>query len=277
MIPLLRRYNVFALTTQDDQNQCLTDAATKCPNELALTPSVAVEQMPVASWLKSRGIKKVGLLDQQIDFTEEEVPAFKKAAAALGISTTLATFPATAVDLTPEMDQLKSAGAQAVYVLALGPPVGYALKARSGLGWNVPILFDPAAAATGPASLASPAQYRNSWEDIPFVENPATTTPAIPALIQYSKPFGGVTAAPLTSAADGWDILVDLNDALKEDGGNLSTKALDAAMLPLPTTDPMRLFSRELGFTGSDHDNTLSQPNDYGLVPVAPMVDGRIK
>ena len=174
------------------------------------------------------------------------------------------------------MDQLKSAGAQAVYALALGPPVGYALKARSGLAWNVPILFDPAAAATGRASLASPSQYRNSWEDIPFVENPAITTAAIPELIQYSKPFGGVTPAALTSAADGWDILVDLDDALQAAGGSLSTKALDAAMLHLPTTDPMRLFSRQLGFT-SDHDNTLSQPDDYGLVPVAPMVDGRIK
>lgn len=277
LIPVLKRYDVFALTTQDPQYQCLTAGATNCPNEFTLTPSVQVEQVPVASWLKARGIKKVGLLDQQIDFTEQEVPVFKKAAAADGISTTVATFPATAVDLTPEMDALKSAGAQAVYVLALGPPVGYSLKARSGLGWNVPILFDPAAAATGPASLVSAALYKNSWEDIPFVENPATTAPAIQDMIQYSKPYlGGVTVAPLTSAADGWDILVDLNDAVKAAGGSLSTKALDAGILHIPTTDPLRLFSRELGFTAADHDNTLSQADDYGLVPVAPMVDGRI-
>jgi branched-chain amino acid transport system substrate-binding protein len=277
VIPVLKRYNVLSLLNQDPSYVCVKHADVDCPNEFSLTVSVASEQVPVANWLKAKKIKKVGILEQELDYTEEETPAVVKAAGSLGIAHTIATFPTSAVDLTPEMDELKSAGVQAVYVLALGPSVGYAYKARAALGWKAPILCDPACAATGPAGLVSAADYKNSWEDIPFTENGGTPNAARSAMIRYAAPYyGGVTTSPLISGATGWDPLIDLDDAVTAAGGSLDPKALSAALLKIPPTDPRRLFSRELGYTATNHDNTLSQPNDYEMVPVAPMTSGQV-
>lgn len=50
--------------------------------------------------------------------------------------------------------------------------------------------------------------------------------------------------------------MVALAAAVKAANGSLDPKALSAAMLKIPATDPLRTFSRKLGYSASDHDNT---------------------
>jgi branched-chain amino acid transport system substrate-binding protein len=277
LIPVIAKHNVFAVALNDGTHQCLTNSQTACPNEWTLADYSIEDEYPVASWFKAHGIKKVGILEEQIDFTETETPGIEKALKQDGIAYTVANFPATAVDLTPQVQQLKAAGAQGVFTEALVAPAGYALVGRAKLGWKVPMIFDVAASSLDLTKLAPVADVKNkTYEDIFYEMDPKDPSPGIPALLKYSKPFGNITVVPLDVASTGWDEVVALADAVKVAGGATDVNSLDAAMMKIPPTDPLRTFSRKLGFSAADHENVLGAPNDYEIVPAGPVVNGQV-
>jgi ABC-type branched-subunit amino acid transport system substrate-binding protein len=277
LIPVIAKHNVFAFAKDDGSFQCATKVATTCPNEFTQQPGSDLDQqVPVASWLKSKGIKKVGILEEQIDYTEGETPYFIKALNQVGISHTVATFPATAIDLTPQMQQLKSSGAQAVFAEALGPAAGYALQARAKLDWNVPIVFDFAASGLDLTKLAPASQEKNADEVISSPMDPKDPSQGIALLLKYSKPYGPVASVPLDVGATQWDDLTILNNALKIDGNSLNVKALDAAMLHIPATDPLYVNYKKDGWSATNHDDVLASAKDWEVVPVGPVVNGQV-
>ena len=99
------------------------------------------------------------MLEGQIDFAETEAPEFIKAIAKYGISHVTASFPSTAVDLTPQMQELKADGAQAVF---MEPAGGRGPTARSTLKWNVPVIFDIAASSLDLTKLVSPSLVKHN-------------------------------------------------------------------------------------------------------------------
>jgi ABC-type branched-subunit amino acid transport system substrate-binding protein len=277
LIPVLAKRNAFAIAEDDGEEQCQTDAASKCANTWTQADPPATSTLSVAAWLHQHHITKVGLLDEQIDFAETEAPEFIKAIGKYGISHVTASFPSTAVDLTPQVQQLKAAGAQAVFMEGLGPPAGYALKARANLQWNAPVIFDIAAASLDLTKLVSPSLVKNNvFEDIFYVEDPKNPSPGIPLLQKLGDKFGPLTSQPLDDSALAWDYIVNLNDVIKAAGGKTDIKSLDAAALKMPSHDPLRLFTRTLHWTTDDHENVDSQADDYEVVPAGPIVKGQV-
>ena len=277
LIPVLARYPVLGIFTSDAENECRTNAQKHCPNIWTISPATAAEQTDVATWMNNKGFKKLGIVEMEIDYTESETPLIEGAVAPYHMSHTVAAFPMSAVDLTPQMSELKASGAQVVYAEALGPAVGYILRARAQLGWNVPVVFDLAASSSNPASLAPPALYKGTYMNIFYDNDPEDPSAGIPAMLKYASPYGAVTSGPLNATADGWDEIVALDAAVTQAGGAVDVKSLDAAMLQVPPTNPLRNFSDTLGFTASDHDNDLNSPLNFEVVPVAPIVNGQIK
>ena len=277
LIPVIAKRNVFAMALNDGTYQCATNSQTNCPNEWTLADPGITDELPVAAWLKAHGVKKVGILEEEIDFTETETPDFIKALDQEGIAHTTATFPATALDLTPQVQQLKAAGAQAVFTEALVAPAGYALTGRAKLGWNAPMIFDVAASSLDLTKLAPIADVKNNaYEDVFYEMNPKDPAPGIQHLLTYGKQFGGVAAVPLDVASTGWDEIVALNEAVKEDGGSLAVKNLDAAMLKISPTDPNRTFTLKLAWSPSDHENVDAQSADFQVVPAGPVANGQV-
>ena len=277
LIPVLAKHNVFAIAEDDGKQQCATNAAAKCPNTWTQADPPATSTLSAAEWLHRHHIKKVGLLSEQIDFAETESPEFLKAIGKYGIAHVTASFPSTAVDLTPQMQQLKAGGAQAVYVEALGAPSGYALKARANLGWNAPMIFDIAAASLDLTKLVAPSEVKNNvFEDIFYVEDPKNPSPAIPLLQKLGDRYGPLTSQPLDDSGLAWDYIVNLNDVVKAAGGKTDVKSLDAAAIRMPATDRLRLFTRKLGWTTDDHENVHAAANDYEVVPAGPIIKGQV-
>ena len=277
LIPVIAKRSLFAMALNDGTHQCQTNASVTCPNEFTLAAPSQDQQVTVANWLKQKGIKKVGILVEAIDFAQTETPSFVTALNQAGIAHTAVKFPSTSIDVTPELQQLKASGAQAVYVEALAAPAGEAFKARATLSWNVPLVFDIASASLDLTKLAPVADDKNAYEDIFDEQSPKDRSPGIPTLLKYSKPFGNITVVPLDVASTGWDELVALNAAVKEAGGSLKVKDLDAAMLKLPPTDPNRTFSLKLGWTAKDHENVRATPKDFVVVPVGAVVNGQVQ
>jgi ABC-type branched-subunit amino acid transport system substrate-binding protein len=277
LIPVLAKRNVFAIAEDDGESQCATDAATKCPNTWTQADPPATSTLPAATWLHAHHITKVGILAEEIDFAQAEGPAFLKAIGKYGISHVTATFPDTSVDLTPQVQQLKAAGAQAIFVQALGSPAGFALKARASLGWHAPMIFDIAASSLDLTKLVPPAEVRDHvYEDIFRVENPSDPSPAIPLLLKLGGRYGPITSEPIDDSALAWDYIVNLNDVIKAANGKTDIRSLDAAALKMPATDPLRMFTRKLAWSSADHENVDAEASDYEIVPAGPIIKGQV-
>jgi branched-chain amino acid transport system substrate-binding protein len=276
MIPIIAKHPVFTLAENDGNNQCLTDASTECPSEWSMADPSIEDMLTLAKWAHDRGYKKIGLLQETDTLSESETPYFIKALNKYGIAHTEATFPATAVDVTPQMQQLKGTHPQAVFMEGLGAPAGYTLVARAKLSWNVPVAFDIAASSLDLTKLVPAADTKNAFEDVFYEQDPKDPSPGIPAMLKYTKPFGTVGPAALDTMSVGWDSLVDLAAAAKVDGGKLDTASLDAAMLKLPAADPLRTFSQRLGYTAGDHENQRASVRDFEIVPAGPVVNGQV-
>lgn len=277
LIPVLAKRQVLAIALQDGNQQCLTNGSVTCPNEWTLTDPYNVSILAAANWFVAHHVKKVGILAETDTLSEAETPLMVKALKSDGIPTTIATYPATATDLTPEVQALKGAGVTGVWFEGLGAPSGYALTARAKLGLTAPMILDVAGSSLDLTKLVPAADLKSIYEDVYAEQVPSNTTPGIRDLIQYSKPYGAVTSVPLDVTSVGWDSVVLLNAAVKEAGGALGVKQLDAAMLKIPSTDPLRTFEQKLGFTTADHDNALAAPADYAIVPAGPVANGQVQ
>ena len=148
------------------------------------------------------------------------------------------TFPATAVDLTPQMQELEGTKPQAVFMEGLGAPAGYTLVDRAKLNWNVPVTFDVAASSLDLTKLVPAADLKNVSETVYYEENPSDPAPGIKNMLKYTKPYGSVAGTGLDVLTVGWDGLVDLDAAVKAAGGKTDVNSLDVAMLHIPPTDP---------------------------------------
>jgi ABC-type branched-subunit amino acid transport system substrate-binding protein len=277
LIPVIARHDVFAMALNDGANQCLTDASTKCPNEFTLADASNLPQVAVANWMHSKGYTKAGIMQEAILFTQHETPYFLAAAKPLGITSSTASFPATALDITPELSQLKGANPQVLFTEVLAAPSGYAITGRAKLGWNVPMVFDVAGSSLDLTTLAPPAEVKKQvYEDIFYEMDPSDPSAGIKNMLQYSKPYGNIAVVPLDVASTGFDEVVALNAAVHADGGSLAVKDLDAGMLKIPPTDPNRTFSRELGYTANNHENVLGKADDFEIVPAGPVINGQV-
>jgi branched-chain amino acid transport system substrate-binding protein len=277
LIPVLAKHNVFAIALQDGSEQCQTNAAVDCPNEWTLSDNYGESLTTASNWFVAKGFKKVGVLQETDTLSESETPLILKDLKAHGIATALATYPATATSVTPELQALESDHAQAVFFEGLGAPSGYALTARAALGWKVPMVFDVAGSSADLTKLAPSADVKDAYEDVYAEQDPSDKVPGIKAMLQYTKPYGNIANVGLDTPSTGWDAVVALDDAVKQAGGSLSVKSLDAAMLHLPPTDPLRTFTHKLGYTRSDHENVLAEPSDFTVIPAGPVIGGQVQ
>src|SRR6202012_844059 len=114
-----------------------------CPSMFTPGGPVSDEILQAAQWLKQKGFKKVGILEEEEAFAETETQPLIADLENAGVATTTATFNPTALDVQPQISELKSAGAQAIFVEALAGAAGYAATGRTALGFqSTPLVFD---------------------------------------------------------------------------------------------------------------------------------------
>jgi ABC-type branched-subunit amino acid transport system substrate-binding protein len=280
MVPVLKRDGLMAGGLNDGTDQCATDAQATCPTTFWLGSPEADQTEAAANYIKQHGYKKVGILTEALAYTQSESSSLVKSLKADGVSSDVVTFSATQVSLTPQVDELKSAGADVMFVAALGAPDGYATSARASLDYNVPILFDLASSSADITKLAPASQLKNTSEEIFRSNNAALHLPGATALLASTKQFGGIPkGGALDTLAYAWDDLVALHDAAAQAHASTQT-ALVAAENHLDTaaqSDPLYLLDPHVRWTSSDHDTVAATPADYYFVPVGPLVNGQVK
>jgi branched-chain amino acid transport system substrate-binding protein len=273
LIPIMKKYNQFAITL-DDAGECAK--VSNCPTEFVVKGNPADPAHAAANFFKSKGIKKVGVLEEAIAFTQGETPGIVAALKADGITPTVVSFPATATDVTPEMQSLKGAGVQGVFAEALGPPAGYTLASRAKLSWSIPVVFDVAASSLDLTKLATPTEVKNAFLNVyncqnggaPLTAGMKAMTSNIPS--QYTTEASGQAC---DIAGNGWDVMMEFANAAKQ-APSLTASALTNAMLnltPAAQTDPLYVTSKVKKYTTSDHDDAGEVPSDFTVIPVGPV------
>lgn len=274
LIPVLKRDGVYAVSVNDGNSVCVQASA--CPTQFSINGPSPLQTTAPSQWFAQQKLTNVGVIDAQLDFTENEATTIGPQLAKEGIKSETASFPLSAVSVTSEMQQLKSAGAQAVFAAAFGAPVGYILGARSQLGWNVPVVFDVAGASFNIPGLAPASQLSNVYETAFRCMNPANNMPAL-ALISKYAPTKEDPTVPCNQVAGGWDATMVFAGAAKA-AKSLSPSALVTATEGLKlsaSTTPLADYGGYC-YTSTDHENACQSASDWNVVPVGKIVNTRL-
>lgn len=264
---------------QDSANACATNAPVNCPTRFVPVPTTATNMAATAAFFKSKGVTSVGLLNEEDGFSESEVPILQAALTKVGITSVVQSFAATAVDVTPEMQSLKSAGVGAIWGAALGPSAAYIANARFNLGMTIPLAFDAGAGAQDLTSIIPAAQLTNVFESVGRPQVAAVPEPgrtdlyasAVADGFNPKLPFGGMNEPLPVSIV--WDSFVLMRDAAAQ-AKSIKTSAMVKALLSLNKTgqnDPLYMYANKMAFTKSIHQDVAATPATYSLVPVAPL------
>jgi branched-chain amino acid transport system substrate-binding protein len=232
--------------------------------------------------LKNSGYKSVGLLVEGLEFTEGEVPTLTADLKSAGISYHLANFQPTALDLTPEMSQLKADSPDALIVCAISASAGYALKARAQLNWNVPVVGDVAFGDTNLVSLV-PASDLQGVQAVIYGSSkyltPAQRPAGLTTFLKYMQPYMNATISglPMVTMGRAWDGLMAIAAAAKQ-ANSIDAAAISKALENFgDTSDPNFVVFPQIGYTPSNHEDTLTTIADYPVVGVGSIVGGMLK
>jgi hypothetical protein len=148
MIPILARNEVFSVALTDG-GHCEVNADVVCPHHWTLSVPNSVAPQTAVNWIDAQQFTKAGILEPTTSYSAEVTQGFETSASAAGISVDIASFPPTAVDLAPQMQELKQNGAQVVFAEGIGS-AQYAFAARAALRWDVPVAVRPVRERSGP-------------------------------------------------------------------------------------------------------------------------------
>jgi hypothetical protein len=181
--------------------------------------------------------------------------------------------------VTPEVQNLKADGADVMVVSALGPAVGYALKARSELGWNVPIVFDAVSASEDITKVAPQSEWQGTIGEVLRPVDGCLNLTGVQTMLEEAKQFGGIPAnGALDVPGYAWDEFIQVHNAAAQ-AGSTDFQALLNAENHLNSTaaaDPLLILDQKLAWTGEIHGDVLATAGDLQLIPVAPVQNGQV-
>ncbi len=256
----------------------LTDP-TKYPNYFSMPPSqigIAQEEFTDA---KAAGVTHAGVISGEDAFGESWATAAKQASQNTGLAATFETYADTALDMTPQLQRLQSAGSNALFVQGFGAPVGAVLQSRVKLGWNVPVYCETTCAVTDLVTsslVGTPAEanLKVQLPDLDVYSPPSQQPQAVTNYINALKAIAPITL-PLSQNSFNYDALMVVAQAAKQ-ANSIATPDLDKAMenLQQPTNAPW-VTLKQYHFTGTSHA-AVGSGKDYPLVVPTHLVNGQV-
>jgi branched-chain amino acid transport system substrate-binding protein len=160
-----------------------------------------------------------------------------------GFSVSVQTYdPATAIDVTPQLEALKAQNPDILVVSGFGAIAGYILKDRSKIGWNIPTAGDASFTANALTTLATPQQLTNvsvlATNKSQIYKPLSQRDEAFQTLYKDVLPKSGTFSAPFGLYADGWDDIILAKAAATQAGSFASTAMTQALENLKDSTDP---------------------------------------
>jgi branched-chain amino acid transport system substrate-binding protein len=255
----------------------------KYPYNFDITPSDANLARPICSYAKSLNVGSVAVLYADDASDEVSGPAIQNYCKSDGMTVTgAAEYDPTALNMTPELEQLKSGNPQALVIEGFGAPVGYILKDLSVMGWKPPhIIGDLAVAITNliytppPTGLLGTAELANvNVETLgSTVYQPSSDeTSAFKAMLSAFKQEGSIPG-PLILAYQ-YDSLQMFAAAAKQAGTVTDVAAIAKAMGHLkPGSAQTGVFAR-YNYSPTSHSPNVAD-NEFAFPKPSTLIDGQ--
>jgi branched-chain amino acid transport system substrate-binding protein len=276
-LPLVTRHKIlsFGIT----QTSTSGNPSTNPYNFDVVAPSAAVAAK-LCSTAASRGYSKVGLLYSNSAFGATIGPLIQSSCQGKHVSVSSEQFDTTSLDMTAQLEALKSDGVNALIVDSYGSPTTYILQDIQRIGWNVPVLGDTAVASSNATTLTSPSGLvgTSAVNDVQMVTISAAdaNTVAWAGLRKMKaalvKEFKGKVPASFILAQD-YDA-VELAAAASKAARSVSGPAMAKILVTKKYSTTSLGYFQYYNFTTKSHDATL--PNsDLTLVPPSVVKNGQ--
>jgi branched-chain amino acid transport system substrate-binding protein len=226
----------------------------------------------IASKLKSMGITSVGVIDADDARGQDNIASYKKVFSADGIQISTALVPDSAVDATPQLQQLMSESPKALVVNAFAPTATAIIAAINKLDIQVPIIgsqtFTSSVSAFKTADLSKVTLQALTWtvKGTPIQSTPAWTT--FWTAVKKEAPTLTFNVNNYTIAYNA----VVLAAAAATKAGSTDPAKMAAAAENLTSTDAP-LYIGPLNFTATDHMAKTDSQYWY-YTKAIPQVDG---
>jgi branched-chain amino acid transport system substrate-binding protein len=229
--------------------------AHKFPYNFSTAPTTAIGYTTLVKSFTTKGYKKVGILVPATTFGSGQASLAEKGLRKAGIAYKVASFAATTLSVTPQLETLQAYDPTVLYYVGYGPVVGHILTDLHTLGWNVPSVGNPAVAATNLKTLVTATVLSKTVVEAFSVAQyipPAKRSEALRICLAALKQQGPISL-PLYNYTFTYDGIMLLSMAVKQ-AGSITTSKVVAALehLKQVTPKPYVSFPKE-GYSPTKH------------------------
>lgn len=230
-----------------------------------------------ATTFTEKGIDRIGLLYPDIPAGTTAAASYKKVLPAAGIEVVDTSYKADALDMSAQLERLKSEKVDAVLIWSLGPSGGYILKSRHKIGMTTPFYGDTSVANGNVGAVITPEEAEGvelaTW-NVNVKADESTYTQGARDLIAQLAADKVTYKGPISIYALSYDaILLGLNAmANAKDPSEVASWA-DAMIEQGDPTFPLAISDGKTGWTA---ENRFRQDmGGISLIPASvPLVDG---
>ena len=209
--------------------------------------------MIVGEAVEKRGLKKVAFLCDDTNYGQSGCTKMTAAMDSRKLKPVyVGKFKIKDTDMTAQLQQARSAGAKALLVYGIGPELAQIANGMQKLGYKVPMIgswtlsmsnFIDAAGANGDGATMPQT----------FIQNGASSDKAKSFIADYQKKYSVDRIPSAVSAAQGYDSMYLMSEAIQQAGSTEGPK-IKAALenLQQPYTGAISSFAR--AFTPTDHE-----------------------
>jgi len=124
------------------------------PYHFGISTTPALTAKFLVDYVAKQNYKKVGLFTYDGAFGQSENTTISAELKAHNIPFVAMSFSSTAIDVSPQLLQLKDQGVDAVVWSDLGAQIGYTMKSRAKIGWFIPFIGDLGVSSSDDYTLA---------------------------------------------------------------------------------------------------------------------------
>jgi branched-chain amino acid transport system substrate-binding protein len=139
MLPTLTKNKILGMS--ESASAKLNDP-TNYPYGFSVSVGPILPAAGLIEYVQKQGYKKAAIIGGNDAFGTSGGQALTDAARSAGLASVSALFPAAAVDVTPQLDQLKSQSPDVLLYTANGTQLTALMKGRAKLGWSIPTIGD---------------------------------------------------------------------------------------------------------------------------------------
>lgn len=277
-LPILKQNNILSFNIGPTETSA--DPAS-FPLNFDLSASAQNQLDAFPPYFEEKGYAKVGILHGSSSYGEVYGAAAEKTFDEAGVEVVAnEEYDVAALDMTAQLEAIRSKSPDALVLDAYGAPLGYVLKGVEKLGWDIPIIGNTSVAATGLISTEPPSGVLGT----PAVENLVmqvyTSTAHDPAatdvndLVARMKAIDEIKATLIVAYNN--DALALVQAAAEEAGSTDPKKIADALLEPEVLEAATTAVIGTYRFSSDSHAANPA-PEEFAFIAPGPLEDGQFR